>query len=383
MATNKFKFFSIRNITSPSDKEGGRSVYVGHFPISSVCNLSNNENVRSYLVDAEGKKRKMPSQVHLAIRETLKDKPSDFSVLNGGIVIVAKNCNIDEKNSCIELTEPSIINGSQTQGEIKNFIKTYGEEVAAEIYVKFEIIISSDEDLIADISIARNFQNDVQALSISGRKGELDELERNLKKHHPQLSLQKSESTRISNTNSLISTEKLLQVIAALLPKELWWKSGDINKTYTYNAKATCLKDFRRIFEAAQKGDKNFIKVYQFYLDIAGPAWSLYTKWKTHQGFQGTGLRSIERDGREIIDVPDGIIFPIIVALSQFVSEKGNAWQINKPNELDDRELINTAKTIYIEIARSKPELMGKTKACYSGLEQITSIYKRLLESRK
>ena len=111
----------------------------------------------------------------------------------------------------------------------------------------------------------------MQTLSIAGRKGELDELEAALKKANSSIHLRKSESELPSETNDIIQTEKLLQVIAALVPQELWWKQGEYIKTYTYSAKATCLKDFRRIFEEAKSedGEATMANVYQFYLDIA------------------------------------------------------------------------------------------------------------------
>ena len=115
---------------------------------------------------------------------------------------------------------------------------------------------------------------------------------------------------------------------------------------------------------------------------MAGAAWDLYAKWKTHKGFKGTGLRSIERDGAaEIVDVPDGIIFPIIAALSNFVIKPKKTWTFAQPEELEDSALIASAKLAYMEIAKSKPEIMGKHRGCYSGLERETSIYKRLLKS--
>lgn len=356
-------------------------MYSGQLPISAIIDLPSHENVRSYLVDAEGKQRRSPTQVHLAIRETLRERPSSFSVLNGGIVLVAKSSKADEQTRMLHLTDVSIINGSQTQGEVKNYLSSGGSE---DVHIKFELIVTDDEDLVADISIARNFQNDVQLLSISGRKGELDELEASMVKADKAMRLQKSESQRPSDENDLLPTEKLLQVIAALLPPELWWKQGDYNKSYTYSAKATCLKDFRKVHDAAkgegEEADESLKNVYQYYLDIAPVAWKLYKKWKSHQGFQGTGLRSIERDGREIIEVPDGIIFPILASLSQFVTHSNGSWHLSQPHELSDEELIHAAKRTYQEIARSKPELMGKMKPCYSALEQITSIYKRLLK---
>ena len=370
-------FHCIRNISSPEDQAEKRFVYSGQLPLCALIDLPTNENVREYLVDAEGKQRKSPTQVHLAMRETLKERPSVFSVLNGGVVIVARSSEIDEKARTLSLGDASIINGSQTQGEVSVFLKSGGD--GDNTHVKFELIITDDDDLVADISIARNFQNAVQLLSIAGRKGELDELEEAMKQVHSAIRLQKSESQRPNESNDLLHTEKLLQVIAALLPPELWWKKSEYSKTFTYSAKATCLKDFRLIHDEAKKGEDVFVEVYKFYLDIAPYAWELYQGWKEHQGFQGTRLRSIDRNGREIVEVPDGIVFPILAALAQFASKTKEGWRIQRPKQLDDQELILAAKRAYMDIANSKPEIMGKSRPCYSALEQITSIYKRLL----
>lgn len=372
-------FHCIRNISSPEDQAEKRSIYSGQLPLSALKDLPTNENVREYLVDAEGKQRRSPTQVHLAIRETLKERPSVFSVLNGGVVLVAKSHEIDEKARTLSLLDASIINGSQTQGEVREFLKSSND--GDSIHVKFELIITEDSDLVADISIARNFQNDVKLLSIAGRKGELDELEDAMKQVYSEIRLQKSESERPSETNDLLHTEKLLQVIAALLPPELWWKQGEYNKVYTYSAKATCLKDFRYIHDQAKEDDPApfFVDVYKFYIDIAPYAWELYQGWKEHQGFQGTRIRSIDRNEKEIVEVPDGIIFPILAALAQFATKTRKGWRIQPPKELDDKELVASAVRAYMQIAGSKPELMGKSRACYSQLEQITSIYKRLL----
>jgi AIPR protein len=369
---------SIRNITSPEDKDEGRQIFAGQIPLNQILKIPTNENVRGYLVEAEGKQRRASTQVHRAIRETLKEYPSRFAVLNGGIAIVASKSELNEAKRSIKLTCPSIINGSQTQGVVRDFVVA-GNNVD-NIHVKFELIICEDEDLIADISIARNFQNDVQLISIAGKKGELNELEEAVQKAFPDLRLQKSETQRPSADNEYVHTEKLLQVIAALLPPSLWWKVGEYNKTYTYSAKATCLKDFRIIYDGAKdEGSENFVEVYKFYLDVAPQAYELYLKWKEHQGFQGSGLRSIERAGKEIVDVPDGIVFPILASLAQFAVKTKGKWKISQPDALDDGELVKTAKRAYMEIGKSKPEIMGKSRGCYTALDQITAIYKKLL----
>lgn len=240
--------------------------------------------------------------------------------------------------------------------------------------------------MIAEISIARNFQNNVLAVSIAGRLGQFDELEKNLQRLFPNYTLRKSESEYPNREiNDIIDTEKLIQVITALIPQTLWYRSEseDPNKVYTYSMKARCLKEFQEIIKKSKDSEdpveqEKFIALYKYYLDIAPYAWQLYLKWKTHQGFAGTGLRSIERDGSEIIDVPDGIIFPIISSLSVFVEEKKGAWKLDIPANKIDKILIDTAKRVYTQIAKHNPQSMGKSKACYSSLLQITDLYKDL-----
>ena len=123
----------------------------------------------------------------------------------------------------------------------------------------------------------------------------------------------------------------------------------------------------------------NQSEVLDCFLDLAGPAWNLYEQWKGHQGFKGTRLRSIEREARAIVQVPDGIIFPIIAAHSAFVREDRNGtWSLDVPSSFTDKELIEAAAQVYQEIANSNPQTMGKNKACYTSLLRITSIYAKL-----
>lgn len=381
-----FPYHSFRNISCPEDVDNQRKVFSGHAPVTSVLNLSTDANVRDYLLEAEGKQRKRETQVNKEIRQTLESNPEIFSILNGGLVIVARSHEVDEQKKILYLTQPSIINGSQTQGVLKDFfgnVASEGEPLP-KIHVKFEIIVTDDEDLIGEISIARNFQNDVASISIAGRRGQLDELERSLKKAIPGSKLQKSE-TQLSE--DYVGTERLLQVITALIPASLWPKSGETdnpNKVYTYSMKAKCLKEFQDIHRKAHDRKHEEYEssnaLYQFYLDIAPQALELYKKWKAHQGFAGTGIRSITREGREIVEVPDGIVFPILSSLSAFAKKTEDGWRIAPPKRFKDDEIIRAAKSVYQSMAASNPWLMGKSKACYFALNQITSIYQRLSE---
>ncbi|WP_158271728.1 AIPR family protein [Methylosinus sporium] len=371
-----FPYLSCRNISAPEDDRQSRKVYAGHAPSTSVLDLEDNENVREYLVDAKGKQKRTPTLVHQAIRKTLRDTPDQFSILNGGMVIVARGAVVDDKEKVIRLKHPSIINGSQTQGELRRYFEQANGTPDDVPSVKYELIVTDDDDLIAEISIARNFQNDVRAISIAGRRGQLDDLERAVRLAVPNAKLRKSETDLISD-GEFLDTEKLIQVIFALLPAQIL---GQIdpqieasNKVFTYSQKTRCLKLFQKIVEDGPG------EVYDCCLDLAPIAWKLYEKWKSHQGFRGTRIRSIERDNGEIVEVPDGVIFPILAAHSAFVGRaKRGTWVINKPTEFSDNELIESAKQAYMDIAAHNPQTMGKSKACYSTLFRITNIYARL-----
>lgn len=371
-----FPYHNCRNISSPEDQSAGRKVYSGSAPARSVLDLDDNENVREYLVEAKGKQKKSPTLVHQAIRKTLESNTELFSILNGGIVIVARDAEVDDKTKQMTLLKPSIINGSQTQGELRRFFaKTFNSDYI-EPSIRFEIIVSNDDDLIADISIARNFQNDVRALSIAGRRGQLDELEARMQAKFPNIELQKSESDQ-NDTSGSLDTEKLIQVTFALLPAEMMKKFGaqadPDNKVFSYSQKTRCLKLFQRMVD-----DPENEGVYKCFLDVAPLAWELYIKWKSHQGFVGTGIRSIEREGRQIKEVPDGLIFPIIAANSVFIKHNGLRWHLQPPKVLTDDELIRAADQAYKEMADHNPQTMGKSKACYSHILQVTSIFARL-----
>jgi hypothetical protein len=384
-----FPFHSFRNISCPEDLENDRKVFSGQAPVTSVLQLPTDANVRDYLLEAEGKQRKRPTQVNKEIRQTLESKPFVFSILNGGVVIVARKHEVDEQKKILRLTNPSIINGSQTQGVLLDFFDSLAanDEEAPPIHIKYELIVIDDEDLIGEISIARNFQNDVASISIAGRRGQLDELERALQKADKGEQDSKLQKKETQLSDDYVQTEKLLQVITALIPASLWPKpteSENPNKVYSYSMKAKCLKEFQETFvkahDSVDPNHKQAKELYQFYLDIAPQALKLYEKWKSHQGFAGTGIRAITREQREIVEVPDGIIFPIIASLSAFAKKTDKGWKISPPDAFKDSEIIRAAKSVYQNMAASNPWIMGKSPACYFALYQITSIYRRLSE---
>jgi hypothetical protein len=379
VAALEFPYITCRNISAPEDDGAGRKVYSGHAPASSVLSLQDDENVREYLADAQGNQKHVPTLVHHAIRKTLEDQPDQFSILNGGMVIVARAVEVDDKRKVLVLQQPSIINGSQTQGELDRYFAKYRSSPDFfEPSIKFELIVTADDGLIAEISIARNFQNDVRPISIAGRRGQLDELELAVQKDNPGAKLRKSET---DIAEEYLDTEKLIQVMFALMPGPLLKsldEDGDAsNKVFTYSQKTRCLKLFQRFMDASGK-DSRSSDIYQYFLDISGPAWNLYGRWKSHPRFRESSLPLFERENGQAAVAPDGVLFPILSAFSAFVDRPADKWEINIPGVFDENELIDAAAQAYVEIAGRNPQTMGKSKACYSTLFRLTGLCARL-----
>lgn len=386
--TLNFPFNSIRNITSPEDAAGGRRVYSGTAPAQSIIALPNDENVRDYIVEATGKKRRTLTSVHRAMFDTLSDDPSSFSIKNGGVVIVARDIEIDESKKTAKLLKPSLINGAQTQGVLKDFIEdTQGKDSYFEVNPKFEIVITSDEELIAEISIARNSQNNVDPLSIAGKRGILDDLSKSM------LAVNPAWDIRVSETDggpSMIDTPKLLQVITALIPPEIWpvkKDSDNPNKVFCYSMRAKCLKDFQRyFFEAHDQRAPNHTDskaVYDFMVEIAPRAWGHYQQWKTHAGFHGIHLKQgVTRDEKgKITEVADGIVFPILSALSVFVTKTAKGWAIVPPPLWEDKEIIDALKlALKSPSINGNPWNLGKSRDAYTQIFNVTNGAKRMAE---
>lgn len=373
----RLAYENCRNITSHHDTEAGRKVLVGQAPASAVLGLEDNENVREYLVDAQGKQKRSPTLVHQAIRKTLENDAEQFNVLNGGMVIVASAADIDEKSKVIALRNASIINGSQTQGELRRFFKRYDNAPDVEPTIKYEIIVTADRDLVAEVSIARNFQNDVKPISIAGRLGQLNRLEEALQTHNPAVKLRKAESD-LTSDGQFLDTEKVIQVTFALMPDEVLVEAANKvdpgNKVFSYSQKTRCLRLFQGLVEDGPSS------AYADFLAIAPLAWELYAKWKAHQGFRGTRIRSIEREDGKIVEVPDGVIFPIVAAHSPFLRRTSDGWVLATPSAYSDADMIEAAKQAYFDIANHNPQMMGKSKACYTTLTRMTAIYAKLAD---
>lgn len=374
-------YHSLRSVLGPKDQEAGRKRYTGIASADSLFDLTCDENVRGYLGrDDDGDKRKS-TLVNSAILDTIENRRDDFGMLNSGIVIIARGAIVDDSSKRAKLVRPSIINGAQTMGVLKDYFE---QNPLDDDYpwVNFELVTLDEEGLIADISIARNYQNRVTDLSIYGRQGRFDELEKVMKKAFPGQKLRKTET---DFSDEYLDTEKLIQVMTAMAPRSLALPSAERNKNtpetlyrvYAYRHRSRCLKDFAMVMDEPEKWND----AYRFFLDIAPDAWKLYWDFKGEQAFSslqcvkaanpGVGPKTVARDG-----VPDGIVFPMLSALSRFVTKtSSDNWRLSIPKGFPWQTLYNQAKNHETTTAAHNPQTMGKSAACYIALHGAIEMY--------
>lgn len=375
-------YHTLRSVNSPEDTEAGRRRYCGVAPADSFFQIDTDENVRAYLGRDEGGARRKSTKVNSAIRETLDEHREDFPLLNSGIVIVAREARVDDsaKPPKVTLVSPSIINGAQTQGVLIDYFDEHRTDTKYPS-VNFELIVTDDEELIGDISIARNFQNEVTSLSIYGRQGRFDELETAMRKHDPEIVLKKSET---HFGDQYLDTEKLIQVLTAMAPEGVPLPSAEKRKTkapetiyrvYAYRHRSRCLADFATVMDEPEK----WPVAYRFFLDIAVDAWRLYRRLKGEQAFSRLhSVKGQQTNGRKQVDadgVPDGIVFPMLSALSRFMREHKGGWRLTIPPRFPWQTFFQQAVTQETTTAQNNPQTMGKKADCYIALHGSIEMY--------
>jgi hypothetical protein len=373
------EYLTLKSVSAPEDQDGNRKRYCGIARADKLLGLNWDENVRAYLgADDEGNKRKS-TLVNLAIRDTIENRRDLFPILNSGMVIVARQVTVEDSKRTAVLERASIINGAQTKGVIAEYFRDHPDDDEFPS-VNFELIITDDEELVGDISISRNFQTKVEALSIYGRQGRFDELERKIQTINPEIKLRKQET---NFGPGYLDTEKLVQVLTVLAPQDILLPSVERNKktpetqyrVYAYRHRSRCLRDFAMVMDDS----KRWSDAHKFFLDAAVDGWRLYERLKAEQFFSRLRcVKGVDTNGRKQVapdGVPDGIVFPILSAISRFVKEVNGHWKIAVPKTFPWDTLFQQAYTQQTTTAANNPQTMGKKADCYIALRGQIEMY--------
>ena len=372
------RYNSLRNVTPPEEEAAGRKRYCGNAGAEQFFDIPDDDNIRDYFQEeVEGKpiKPRAKSSVNDAIWNQLDGPREMFPILNSGISLIAGEVQIDDKERKAKLVRPSIINGTQTRGVLREYFAEHPEDKLFPS-VNFEVILCAEGDLIGEITIARNYQNAVQLVSTYGRRGFFDDLEKAIRRKDPSVSLRKSE-THVGS--EYLDTEKLVQVVTSMIPADVPMPRPSIRteriRVYAYAQKGTCLKDFA---EVARKPVTEYPEAKRFFEDIAFDAWKTYKQLRSSHEF--SIIRAVRKRNGKVIEngVPDGIVFPILSALGKLAAKKANGhWELKVPEDFDLQDLCKQAKATYSTPGpgQSNPNVMGKELACYLNLHAVVDAY--------
>lgn len=394
--TVQLRYESIRNLTSPEEKENGARSYFGNIPIRELMKLDTAANLRTYIPDHPGKKR---TQTHKAIGETLRSKTDRFIQLSSGITVAASDVVIDDNKKVIKVRHGSIINGAQTQGEIRLFLEELdaaaleaGEEPDDEYHARVEFIVDPDEEFVVATAIARNTSTNIQRISMLGKKQYFDDMNVSFQRAFPELELSKQET---DVGDQFVDTQRLLQVLWAMMPEQLLPKNNKRRsvseaRLKSYKNRAYCLIDFENDVVVKdrpattaddEKAQAEAQARYDYFVDMAGAGWREYTKWRHHAGWSGLYLKENTRAIRRTEDghtVADGVVFPILAALSFFVVQnRSGKWVVKIPPFFDESEMLLAARD-QLTNHNGNPMHMGRDATIYDALASLTKMVVRL-----
>jgi hypothetical protein len=316
------------------------------------------------------------------------NEPDRFINRNSGITITCSSLELDDKLKTVTLSDASIINGAQTQGEIIRYLKEIEEDedewAEAGFHVRVEINIDPSHASIVETAIARNSATSVQSISQAGARGHLDELNKIVTKGT-------GKGIRISETDlDVHDTFHVLRCARLLMPSSVSGSRSSSEALKPYMNKAKCLEDFSSWYKN-RSTDKSAKDKYDFTLSIAVKAireyrsWELSEHWVGHRIWESTqqGGRTCKRDKNgNIVWMSPGIMYPLMSAMSEFVQQDENGeWQINKPKQFKPSQMIDkTVAEFRSNSNSSKPMLMGRNPSAYSNVRTYPETLMQLLE---
>jgi len=364
----------LRNTTSPDEANTGVKSFVANLSVFEILKLDTRENLRAYLAEYNSKKR---NRVHDAIRNTIQTEPQRFITRNSGFVIGALDITVDDAKKFVVLKEPSILNGAQSQGEIRRWVsETFGAEIPDGVeeppfFVRAEIIVDPDPAEVVETAIARNTATPVKSISQAGTRGHLDELEDSIRKVRPDMRIRKKETDE-----DVYDTRKILQYTRLLMPVGVSKNESAAEKLRAYKNPEQCLTDFSEWYEGKDHDEEAGSK-YDFTVQMAPYAISEYEYWERHEGWNGhkiweetkKGGRACRRDkSGKIVWVSPGLVFPLVGAMSEFVELCANgSWAIKKPGIFKPTEMVARAVAQFRALD-SDPMQMGRSAGAYDAL---------------
>ncbi len=377
------KFRTLRDISTKEDAEKNRRIFSGQAYTKDLIGIEEWGNVRGYLTtNKAGDKKINKRSVHAKILETLQRKPEDFNILNNGITIKCSGLDKpDSDRSLVKLKGATIVNGSQTLGVCEVFHNT---EPDKKVPIFFKLIYAkpTDENRHVDkmIAITSNQQNAVKNISIAGKLGAFDELNSRL-----DVDIQRSESDKEG-----FDIHKILRLVLLVMPNNIW--DGYFTETLAghkiYGSKNKWLNRWIEVYDEKDTNE-NAAAIYKFTLDIAQEVLDMYYTLKRGAYLKGTGRQITtgfrkDEDGGYIVS--DAWVFPLMYAMSSYVTERNGKWVLNCPKDIDRKYkgllavILKASNYMDNKVAH---ESVGKERRSYVFTREAIDQRKNLAEDSK
>ena len=375
----EIKSVVIKNTTSPEEKRKGSQNWIIICNVKEILKFDLSKNLRiSYgdAIGADGKRIKNRNAIHKAIYSSFEDSPERFIQRNSGFTVVCDELKQNNKEeygiNTISLLNASLINGAQTQGEIRRYFEEYGdafeENLNNNTNIRIEVIVEKDQHEVHEICVARNSSTNVSDLSKLGNMGYFKDMNQKMIDE-----LGEDKKLQQSETSDGVPTQTLLQILRAMTPKFLKEDNWSKDMVVAYSGKGRCLTDYGKMYEAEEQSKKDNSSysepILDFYREFCPQAWRLYEKWvsdpdwipywKKSDNHKKIGKYN-EKDGS--FELTWAIVCPLLFGLQEFIEE--GTFNYAEPQGFDKKKYMDT---IISEFKDHKfiPQEFAKDKSTY------------------
>ena len=375
----EIKSVVIKNTTSPEEKRKGSQNWVIICNVKEILKFNLSKNLRIAYGDAigeDGKRIKNRNAIHKSIYRSFEDSPERFIQRNSGFTVVCEELKQNNKEeygiNTISLRNASLINGAQTQGEIKRYFEenanAFEENLHNNTNIRIEVIVEEDPHEVHEICVARNSSTNVSDLSKLGNMGYFRDMnQKMIDELGDQKKLQQSE------TSDGVPTQTLLQILRAMTPKFIKEDNWSKDMVVAYSGKGKCLTDYGKMYEAEQlskKDNSTFSEpTLDFYREFCPQAWSLYEKWvsdpdwipywKKNKGYEKIGKYN-ESDGS--FELTWAVVCPLLFGLQEFIEE--GTYKYLEPQGFDKKKQMDTIMNEFKD-HKFIPQEFAKDKSTY------------------
>ena len=375
----EIKSVVIKNTTSPEEKRKGSQNWIIICNVKEILKFDLSKNLRiSYgdAIGADGKRIKNRNAIHKAIYSSFEDSPERFIQRNSGFTVVCDELKQNNKEeygiNTISLSNASLINGAQTQGEIRRYFEENGEAFVENLNnntnIRIEVIVEKDQHEVHEISVARNSSTNVSDLSKLGNMGYFKDMNQKMIDE-----LGEDKTLQQSETSDGVPTQTLLQILRAMTPKFLKEDNWSKDMVIAYSGKGKCLTDYGKMYEAEEKSKKDNSSysepILDFYREFCPEAWRLYEKWvsdpdwipywKKSDSYKKIGKYN-EKDGS--FELTWAIVCPLLFGLQEFIEE--GTFNYDEPQGFDKKKYMDTIMSEFKD-HKFIPQEFAKDKSTY------------------